>query len=100
MLQASGIEVWTAGDDGMTQRFADAYRAKIADMCSDDRCRGIKATVHQARPLHGNEVEFAVEFGLEGHRLRTSKCIATERDIQACAVKAAEATQRHLSAGR
>ena len=66
MLQASGIEVWTAGDDGMTQRFADAYRAKIADMCSDDRCRGIKATVHQARPLHGNEVEFAVEFGLEG----------------------------------
>jgi len=100
VAQATGIEVWTAGDDGLTQRFADAYRAKIASMCLDDRCRSIKVTVQQARPLRREKAEFAVTFSLRGDQVGTAKCVAAERDIEACAVKAAQATRRYLSAVR
>jgi hypothetical protein len=99
-LQAAGVEVWMAGDDGMTRRFADAYKAEIANLCPDNRCRSIKATVQQARPLHESKTEFAVSFALEGRQLGTSKCVAAERDLHACAVKAAKATRRYLSAVR
>lgn len=96
-VQAARVEVWTAGDDGLTQRFADAYRARVASICLDDRCGSIKATVQQARPLPQGKAEFAITFSLKGDQVGTVKCVAAERDINACAVKAAQATRRYLS---
>ncbi|PZR33106.1 hypothetical protein [Caulobacter segnis] len=89
-VAASAIEVWTAGDDGLTQRFAENFRTATREIHG----RPLNATVAQITPAPGGGWLTVVTFSREGEKLYTAKCARDEAEIQQCVLEAASAAKR------
>jgi hypothetical protein len=91
-VAASAVEVWTAGDDGLTQRFADEFRAATASFTGQP----LRATVAQVTSASGDKRLYLVTFNRNGKDVSVAKCIGGEDEASRCVKRAAEAARRLL----
>jgi hypothetical protein len=96
-VQDPAVEVWSGGDDGLTQRFAVLFRAATHDIKRSDRRHLIRAIVEQIMPKRNGDVRVAVSFDRDGRHVGTSRCVARENDLARCAARAG-ALAKHLVA--
>ena len=96
-VQGSTVEVWTGGDDGLTQRFADLFRTATHHIERSDRRHQIRAVVEQITPKRNGDVRVVVRSDRDGRHIGTSRCAASENDLARCAARAGAAAE-HLVA--
>jgi hypothetical protein len=89
-IATSAIEVWTAGEDGLTQRFAENFRTATREITGQP----LKATVAQITPAPGGKWLTVVTFSREGKEIYAAKCTRGELKLSQCAVEAASAAKR------
>ncbi|WP_206677349.1 hypothetical protein [Caulobacter sp. SSI4214] len=95
-ITTSAVEVWTGGDDGLTQRFAGDFRSAVQDVTG----RPMKALVDQIKPAAGGRWLTTVVFSRDGQEIYTAKCVKVEREISQCVREAAKASERLTREGR
>ncbi len=89
-IATSAVEVWTAGDDGLTQRFAENFRTATREITGQP----LKATVAQITPAPGGKWLTVVAFSREGKEVYAAKCTRDEVELQQCAMEAASVAKR------
>lgn len=87
VVHSSTVEVWTGGDDGLTQRFAYLFRTE-ADRIQvrDDRHR-IRAVVEPIVPKQGGKVRVVVNFERDGKHIGASRCTTSEDNLAGCVAR-------------
>ncbi|WP_143559552.1 hypothetical protein [Sphingomonas dokdonensis] len=96
-LQSSAVEVWTGGDDGLTQRFASLFRTTTQQIQTNDRSHRIRAVVEQITPRRRGKVHVVVTFHREGERIGIIRCTAIEDNLARCAARASAAAERLIA---
>ncbi|RYG57592.1 MAG: hypothetical protein EON56_02180 [Alphaproteobacteria bacterium] len=91
-VATSAVETWTAGDDGLTQRFAEDLRLATAAMTGPP----LRATIAQIEPTSGGKWITTVTFRRAGRDIYVARCTRKERDLPQCAQRAAAAAERLL----
>ncbi|MBB5714161.1 hypothetical protein FHS94_000984 [Sphingomonas aerophila] len=94
--QGTAVDVWTGGDDELTQRFAHALRAATHHIPPSDNDRQIRALVEQIEPLRSRRLRVVVSFERNGRHIGTSRCTAREDDLSLCVARASAAAKRLL----
>jgi hypothetical protein len=100
VAQPSAVEVWTGGDDGLTQRFANAVRAATAKQQVTTPFKPIRALVEQVIPISEMQYSFIVTFSYKGRAIGITRCIGNESDIPRCATRAADSARAYLAKSR
>ncbi|WP_198354111.1 hypothetical protein [Sphingomonas sp. MA1305] len=94
MEQGSAVEVWTGGDDGLTQRFAVLFQAEAADIQITDVHHRIQAVIEQIVSKGSGKVRIVVNFERDGKHIGASRCTTTEDNLAGCVVRAGAAAER------
>jgi uncharacterized protein (DUF427 family) len=86
------VEVRKAGDDGLTNRFTDAYMQAIDYLVAS--ARPLKATVEQIRPLTRHTSQVTIQFELQAGTPQRLTCTFSGDAFKWCVRKAAKATKK------
>lgn len=94
MLHSSAVEVWTGGDDGLTQRFAELFRAATASIPMTDERHQIQAIVEQIVPKRGGKIRTVVRFERNKKQIGASRCNTRKENFAVCVARASAAARR------
>ena len=93
VVQNSAVEVWTGGDDGLTQRFADLFRTAADHIQMMDDHHRIRAVVEQIEPKRDGKVRIVVNFERDGKHIGASRCTTSEDNLAGCVARAGAAAE-------
>ncbi|WP_294200268.1 hypothetical protein [uncultured Sphingomonas sp.] len=94
LVQSSAVEVWTGGDDGLTQRFANLFRTEADHIQVNEGRRRIRAVVEQIVPKRGGKVRIVINFERDGKHIGASRCTTSEDNLAGCIARAGAAAER------
>lgn len=93
------VEVWTGGDDGLTQRYADKVRQAVAAVHTPNPFR---LTVEQIVPGKMGRLTSVISFSRDGQVIGKQRCKMVDSDdgLAACAARVAAMARAIAGAGR